>query len=156
MARTTLCLMLIMIVAGCDSGPSVNEVTGKVSLDGKPIGGATVTFQPVEGGTGMPAAGTTDESGQYTLTDMRDTNVGKGAAAGEYRVGILWYKPSGKDTSKSTGSEASDSKATHVTVTGPETQLPTHYLNASTSGLTASVKAGKNEFNFELDSKAKK
>ncbi|MGN6135261.1 MAG: carboxypeptidase-like regulatory domain-containing protein [Aureliella sp.] len=155
--RYALALLALVALVGCDSGPSVNPVTGKVTLDGKPIGGAVITFQPVEGGTGKPATGTTDENGVYTLTDMRDKETGRGAEAGDYKVGVMWYKPSGKDTSSSSGSEESaDSKAAHQTVSGPSAMLPTHYMNAANSGLTASVKPGKNEFNFDLDSKAKK
>jgi hypothetical protein len=151
-------LLALVVLVGCDSGLPVNPVTGKVTLDGKAISGAIVTFQPVEGGTGKPATGTTDANGVYTLTDLRDKDIGRGAEAGDYKVGVMWYKSEGKDTSSATGSEdaADDNRAAHQKVTGPPALVPEHYLNPATSGLTATVKSGKNEFNFDLDSKAKK
>lgn len=150
----SLLLVALMALAGCNAGFQVNTVKGKVTLDGTAISGATVAFQPVAGGTGMPAVGTTDANGIYTLTDTRDKGVGNGAAAGEYQVAIIWYKPSADDTSKATGSEAGkDDKAAHQTVTGPSALLPPRYMDAAKSGLTATVKAGANEVNFDLSSK---
>jgi hypothetical protein len=149
--RCGFALMLLVTLAGCNGGPSVNEVTGKVTLDGTAIEGATVTFQPIAGGTGKPAVGTTDANGQYKVTDMTSTKIGGGAVAGEYRVAVLWYKPTGADTSSSTGSESAvDSKASRTTIAGPTALLPNAYLNPETSGLTASVKKGPNNFDFPL------
>jgi hypothetical protein len=96
------CVLAVLAFAGCNAGgPALNKVTGTVTLDGTPLAGATVTFQPVAGGTGKPATGVADASGVYTVTDMTSTNIGGGAAAGDYQVSVLWYKPS-KDSSQST------------------------------------------------------
>jgi len=152
--QIALLFVVVAALSGCTSGLDVNTVSGKVTLDGTPISGATVTFQPVEGGTGMPAMGTTDANGVYTLTDMRDKDVGRGAAAGEYRVAVMWYKPSANDTSNATGSESgADDKAAHQTVSGPSAALPPKYMDATKSGLTATVKSGSNDINFDLQSK---
>jgi len=152
-----------MALVGCNGGPAVKPVTGTVTLDGKPISGAVITFQPVEGGTGMPAVGTTDASGKYTVTDMAATNIGSGAVAGEYRVGVMWFKPSGKDLSQATGesggneeaavaTDKSAAKAAATEVSGPEALLPVDYQDPKTSGLTASVGSGDNTFDFALTS----
>lgn len=155
LARFFVVALSSLLLLGCSpAGPKVNLVTGKVTLDGTPIAGATVTFSPVDGSGGRPAVGKTNEKGVYTVTDTESTAIGSGAAAGEYRIGVLWYKSSGPDTSQSTGSsEVVEDKAARVKSTGPEALLPAYYSNPMTSGLTTSVKAGKNEYNITLDSK---
>jgi hypothetical protein len=159
--RTKLFLSLTLLgLVGCGSGVNSIPVTGKVTLDGTPISGAVITFQPVEGGTGMPAVGTTDSSGQYTVTDMRSESLGSGAVAGEYKVGVMWYKPDPNDTSQATGETAGDAntdddKASHQQVSGPDSLLPVAYNSPDSSGLTASVKAGSSTFDFDLVSSFK-
>ncbi len=154
-------LLVCVAVAGCGGGVNGEKVTGKVTLDGVAIEGASITFQPKEGGTGMPAVGTTDADGVYTLTDMRDDNVGGGAVAGDYVVGVMWFKPSGKDLSQATGESAGeesgmdDDKKSRSGISGPDSLLPTAYQNPKTSGLEYTVVSGENTFDIELDSKFK-
>ncbi len=50
-------------------GPGMAEVTGTVTLGGKPLEGATVKFTPNEG---RAAAGVTDKQGRYSLTIVED------------------------------------------------------------------------------------
>lgn len=158
--RFTVFLGLFFTVAiiGCGSGVSVQPVTGKVTLDGAPIKGATVTFSPVEGGGGKAAAGIADADGLFKLSDMGSGT--EGAVAGEYQVGVLWFKPS-PDSSNATGesgggeSVQKDDAKSRAGVSGPDSLLPTAYQDPKTSGLTATVVKGKNEFTFELDSKYK-
>lgn len=147
-------------MAGCGPSYKVHPVTGKVTLDGAPLAGATVTLKPV-GADGLPATGTCDKEGNYSVVDMRPEGAA-GAAAGEYKIGILWYKPS-VDTSQMTSGgssaadveKADDSKAARSGTTGPKSELPTAYQNPDTSELTLTVKPGSNKSDFALDSKFK-
>lgn len=67
-----------LILTGCGSG--LVPVSGLVTLDGKPVEGATVTFI-TEDGT-QSASGQTDASGNFTLSD-----AGKpGVRPGTYKV----------------------------------------------------------------------
>ncbi len=158
LSRIAIACSLIVFV-GCGGGPSVEPVSGTVKLDGTPIEGAVITFKPTASSTGRAATGTTDASGKYTLTDQNSKKIGSGAAVGEYKVGVLWFKPTGPDTSKATGestgdTKSADDKASRSGVTGPEALLPVAYQDPETSGLTASVKSGGgSDFSFELDSK---
>lgn len=156
--------LVLLFAAGCGPGIDAQMVTGKVTLDNQAIEGAAITFQPVEGGTGKPAIGLTDASGVYAVTDTRDgAVVGSGAVAGEYKVGVLWFKPSANDSSNATGESSGadqgsgegDSKSARTKVSGPDSLLPAAYQNPKTSGLTVTVVPGENTFNFELDSKFK-
>ncbi len=153
--------LLMLTIVGCKSGADVEEVTGTVTLDGTAIPGANITFSPVAGGTGAAAVGTTDTSGKFTVTDMNSDKPGSGAKAGEYKVGVRWYKPSDPSSASATGdggetTKLADDKAARTGVSGPEVLLPAAYGDPETSGLTATVKnGGPNNFDFPLDSKFK-
>jgi hypothetical protein len=72
------------------------EVTGVVTLDGKPLRGAVVTYHPVvDGPEGLPySQGTTDETGRYAL----QTPEGKpGAVVGKCRAIVNWPMPERRD-----------------------------------------------------------
>jgi hypothetical protein len=67
-------------------------VNGVVTLNGKPVEGATVTFY-IAGGVeqeGRPATGRTDGSGAFRLNTMGNED---GALPGEYKVVIAKWVP---------------------------------------------------------------
>src|SRR5205823_204029 len=69
--------LLPFSLVGC-AGPV--DVQGKVTLNGKPLGGAMVVFIPVGGG---PQAGAfTDDEGNFRLNGTKT----EGTLPGEYRV----------------------------------------------------------------------
>ncbi len=157
--RITLCSLALALLVGCGSGLNVQKVTGKVTLDGTPIPGATVSFSPTDA-KGHGATGKTDDNGVYTLTDTRsDAVAGSGTEVGSYEVAVLWYKSTGPDLSQMSGEGVSaklmDDKESRQKATGPTAKLPPAYQNPKTSGLTATVKSGSNTFDFALDSKFK-
>jgi hypothetical protein len=76
-------LALALAVAGCDRGPEIAPVTGRVVVDGKPIQNAEVTFEPA---AGRASHGHTDQDGRYELRYDRQT---MGALVGSHTVRIL-------------------------------------------------------------------
>jgi Carboxypeptidase regulatory-like domain len=76
-------------LAGC--GPKIQDVTGTVSLDGKPVGEASVSFFAADGKT---YGGGTDGSGNFTIPAV---------PTGEYKVVVAKYP-------KSTGTASEDGK----------------------------------------------
>lgn len=74
--------ILFLVFIGCDSGPKLGAVSGTITLEGKPIEQATITFTHAEGRT---AFARTDAEGFYELkfSDGRD-----GALLGENAVAI--------------------------------------------------------------------
>jgi hypothetical protein len=69
---------------GCGGGgPQVAPVTGRVTLDGRPLEHADVTFQP--DGARRPSIGRTDAGGRYELAYKRGE---PGAIVGEHTVRI--------------------------------------------------------------------
>lgn len=82
---------LLFAVLGCGGGDSFElaPVSGKITLDGKPVAEATIAFQPVtEGRTVNPGPGsvsTTDANGSYRLLTVQGDT---GAVIGKHRVRI--------------------------------------------------------------------
>jgi hypothetical protein len=75
-------VVFAILFAGCGRGTAPASVEGVVTLDGKPLAGATVLFRP---SLGRPSAGTTDAAGRYRL---RYTSEREGAVPGEHVVSI--------------------------------------------------------------------
>jgi hypothetical protein len=75
------CLVLVL---GCGGKGKPVKVQGVVTLDGKPVPGATVVFVPEEG-SGRPASGRTEADGTFRLTTYRTDD---GALPGQYKVTV--------------------------------------------------------------------
>src|SRR5688572_29811168 len=77
---------IVLLISGCGSGgsdaPELGAVSGTVTLNGQPLAGATVTFQPEQG---RASSGVTDASGRYQLQYTADTS---GAKVGKHAVTI--------------------------------------------------------------------
>ncbi len=88
-------LFTLCSLSGCDKGPkkvipdkSV-PVTGMITIEGKPLGNARVTFFPTEAPQGDGAAsGYTDSAGKYELRAMFGDKMVTGAAPGRYKVSV--------------------------------------------------------------------
>lgn len=92
-SRLTVALAAAL-VGGCGklSGPKTVEVTGRVTLEGKPLEGVILQFEPDESGVApgkkaLPTAfGTTDADGRYRA--FRTGNKAYGAVVGLSNVRI--------------------------------------------------------------------
>jgi len=85
-----ICLVLLVALAGCQGKPyGVAAVSGTVTLDGKPLPKASVTFVPMatkeRQNPGPTAQGLTDEQGKFTVSVDPQT---PGAVIGKCRVYI--------------------------------------------------------------------
>ena len=81
-----------LIGCGRSDLPDLGTVQGKVTMDGQPLAGAIVMFQPA---SGRPAFGNTDESGYY---ELKFTDDADGTVVGPNSVRIFW--PDGEPGSK--------------------------------------------------------
>lgn len=129
------CLVVLSIATiGCgSSGPATGEVTGKVTIDGQPIEGASIEFIPADG---RPSTGVTDASGAY---ELMFTNDAKGALLGSHQVRIT------------TARAGDGGEGVGPTLEARDELLPAKYHDESE--LTAEVVAGKNTFDFDLQTK---
>ncbi|WP_339732765.1 hypothetical protein [uncultured Gimesia sp.] len=131
-------LLSLQTLVGCSSNSDqlpTGEVHGTVTYLGKPLPAGSVTFIP--DGTGKAAAGEIQADGTYTLTTY---SKGDGATIGSHKVMII----SEKDTSELPAESAEANVDLSL--------IPEKYgMSPKTSGLTAEVKAGDNEINFNLE-----
>lgn len=129
--RLTLSLAFIVIV-GC-GGPERAAVDGKVTLDGAPVDGGTISFISTDGQSASGAWGDI-KAGSYSFS------AGQGPVVGTYRVEIRWMRETGKMVS-GFGTQAPELASV----------IPERYSRMSE--LKAEIKPGRNEANFQLESK---
>lgn len=134
---SALVVLSLGLIAGCGSdGPQLAEVSGKVTLDGKPVPNAVVTFNPLTAG-GSNSLGKTDAQGVYRLEFSQDK---KGAMLGEHEVEIV--------TKKIAKSDLPDDGSVVAT---EFVEIPAKYRKRGS--VKAVVENKSNTINFELDSK---
>ncbi len=134
----------LVAMGGCGSGrPKTVPVTGTVTLDAKPVEGASVMFMPEAGG--KPAVGVTDKDGRFTLKTFEP---GDGALPGKHNVSITKQETTGFTADK-------DGLSGPPGPGGPKVTwiVPQKYSDAKNSGLTADVKPGMGPLNFDLTAK---
>lgn len=129
---SSLLLTVTLMTIGCGpTRPETAKVEGTVTYQGKLLEGARISFFPV---SGRPANGMTDSQGKFTLMTF---DVGDGAMPGTHKVTIAKQKEIAAPSPQNP-----HGKVQHF--------IPKLYSNVSTSGLTKSVKPGKNTFDFDL------
>jgi hypothetical protein len=138
-------LLLLPLLSGCFSANgapnlSLHPVDGVLTIGGKPLVGATVTFVPADGSGADQVAATavTDEFGEFSLV----STTGKpGAAAGKYRVLVAKFvKPDGSTL-------GSDELATDFEI---KNAVPEIYNNPVQTPLGATVTEGGTSVEFDL------
>jgi hypothetical protein len=81
----------MVLAAGCGGKYTPVPVSGVVTLDGRPVEGATVYFYAVgDDKDGRPAFGTTDKDGVFRLSTMGHED---GALPRRYKVVVTKYVP---------------------------------------------------------------
>lgn len=141
-------LVLFSVVAltvwtsGCGGGrPKLIQATGTVKLDGKPLAGAIVSFQPVAaeaGGFQRPSSAVTDSEGKFTPGTFGEKD---GLPAGKYRVAVQKREPLG------TGGAQSSAPDKYQWIT------PRRLADPNTSGLEVEVtSSGLEPAVFDLES----
>ena len=119
------------------------HIVGTLTLDGKPIEGASVILHPRDRDAGRIAGGITDRNGMFTVTTGTAQMV-NGAIPGEYDVSFSKMEIENSPVELGHTSEHQQPSNVHV--------IPQKYGNPRTSGLTPiTVEAkGTNSFSFEL------
>lgn len=134
-----LLLLCTAMVCGCsESEFPLAPISGTVTLDGEPLAGGVINFQPIAvGGATNPGPGSSshlDEAGHFSLETIQGA---PGAVVGTHKVKIYSYSP--------------ESPATSDVDTGPsQERVPERYNYRST--LTFDVPAaGNDQANFDLE-----
>jgi hypothetical protein len=127
-------LLAIVASVGCSGSGLESEVSGTVTLDGRPIGPGSVVFSPVEG-TSDPADGAIQLDGSYSLKTSRDV----GLHPGQYRASVSVF-------------DQPEVKPGERGMTPAKLVTPEKYSDPSTSGLEYAVEPGKQKIDIELNS----
>jgi len=122
--------LLALVAEGCGSEklPGLGQVSGTITMDGKPVANAAVQFTPTETGA-TASVGQTDASGKYELYYSRGH---KGAKVGEHSVTVNNFRDAGESGQ------------------GQQESIPAKY-NVKTE-LKATVTRGANKVDFALKS----
>ena len=99
--------VLSSMLCGCNG--DIVPVSGKVTLDGEPLAGAVINFQPIRDSSAEPPAATgsvghTDAQGQYVLRLVDPDQTG--ALVGEHTVTISTATASGVEGEPPQGERA--------------------------------------------------
>jgi hypothetical protein len=130
--RYLIAATFVLALTGCSN--KLAAVSGKVTMDGKPIGPGDIAFTPVGQGNNA-ATGTVEKDGSYFLKTGRETGI----APGKYQVSLSVREPPADY---------------HPGDRPPPGRLliPEKYLLPSSSGLEFDVQAGHNTIDLPLKS----
>ena len=152
-----------LTTVGCNRGPKIVPVTGKVTLDGKPMPFKSVYFFPDRSGAteGNGAGGYTDADSNYYLISNAGgaTSDQRGIQPGLYRVTVaepaIPIDENSFSKPVSTGA-AGDAPAAAIVLTPTKKgkgAIPSVYSNPSSTPLVVTVPDAGGELNLELKSK---
>jgi hypothetical protein len=144
-------VLLAAAAAGCaQQGSAMAPASGVVTLGGRPVAGAQVTFMAPT--AARAAYGTTDAAGRFVLSTF---GTGDGATPGQHVVTIT--KPGTDVAAPAMSAEQADAAYSAAMTQASRNaaargDLPARYADAARSGLTAEVTTtGPNEFVFALE-----
>jgi hypothetical protein len=122
----------VLLAVGCGPGGYASAVNGVVTLDGKPLAGAVVTFHPDD--KGPVAHGVSTDDGAYFVK----TGANRiGLAPGDYRVTVFALAESGGPPGST-----------------PRLLTPSRYSERAKTPLRFSIEAGRTEIDLPLESTA--
>lgn len=138
-ASSFLLMSAVLSAVGCGGGDSLKlaPVKGTVTLDGKPVPYAQITFSP-QAERGSSSTGLTNAEGRYELYFNRNR---RGAIPGSHKVVIQTEKPQPSD----------DDVPGETTTAADYVVIPKQYRGGA--GLNRVVEEKSNVINFLLTTK---
>lgn len=144
--------LALVVVLGCtdpdpaDERPAFNPgalvpATGVVTIKGRPLGNAVVTFLPE---IGYPGVGETAEDGKFVLK----SGPFRGVSPGDYKVAVS-YLVAADGTPQGMG--ARGSLVVSQSLLSAKELLPLHYSDLGRTTLRAKVPRQGGTFKFDLD-----
>jgi len=86
----TITAFSAVLSSGCGRGNNRQSLEGVVTMDGKPLAEATISFQPAPGNTGGSSGAATDGEGRFSIPHD------KGLVPGKYIVTIQKWVGTGR------------------------------------------------------------
>ncbi|QDU73402.1 hypothetical protein Pan97_03730 [Bremerella volcania] len=143
LAFAALVLTMAAVMLGCDSGPSLGQVTGTVTYQGKPIEKGTIVFEV----PGTRSAFGKIENGK--IVDVSTFESGDGVPLGEATVAVNAYDDAGMSTEQTSPNGQNAPGGTGRMVIG-KNLIPAKYSNPTTSNLHVTIEAGMNVVELNL------
>jgi hypothetical protein len=162
MRATIRCVIFassLALLSGCGSPHfQYAEVSGRVTLDGKPLSDVEVVFvpDPTKGTKGGRAGGYTDPDGRYRLSTP--LYKGNGAAVGFHNVIFrdIWALPGPGGRSGPPAGTVEEAPGRSATNGPKQPRFPSTYTQINTTPFKGvEVKQEANEFNFDLLSRTR-
>lgn len=149
-------LPLIFLVVGC-GGPAIAPVSGVVKLDGQPLAGVLVAFNPDDMySTEHPqVTAMTDTDGRF---ELKSRGGESGAVVGQYRITVT-DPPKLAGTSPQPKAETGDSATmipkgeSSFRPTFAPSRVPAVYSNWNLTPIRQLIAEGQNQAEIELRSK---
>lgn len=144
----SICVWMFVCVSitavGCGQKIGVSEVTGTVTMDGKPMELIHIEFWS---SNGPRSYGKTDSEGKFELK-IDDGSQRKGAVPGEHKICLRDTWPTKDDYLDEGGAWVDKSD-------GKRSRIDTKYYDAVKSPMTLNVESGKkNVFEIKVDKAA--
>jgi len=143
-------LCLIGLVKWCvahSRSRGLIAAAGIVTLEGKPLADAVVTFDPVSKGA-VSALGKTDHRGRF---DLRTMGLGDGVVPGDYRVAVAKFVTDEKLMDPREAKEYFSHQGKLPPKAKVTSLVPLKFASGETSGLVATVQPrGGKWFQFDL------
>jgi hypothetical protein len=131
----TCVLLAAVLAAGC---ARTGELTGSVTHRGNPLDGGTVQ---VRGSDGIVRTAAIGPDGRYAIADLPD-----GPAA----VSVTSPQPRGREPAPSSVRRGRESPGARTRGLPPGAPTPDPYSDLDQSGLSTTVRSGRNTFDFDL------
>ena len=134
-------LTTVLLIAGCQKNPLV-PVEGSVTLDGMPVTGMIICFDPQDETQGNGALGHVGDDSRFSLLDARGE---PGAYVGKYRISFYPALKTGK----------AENDPADVVATPKASSVPDIYMNAGSSPVIATIPEGGGRVEVQLTKSGK-
>jgi hypothetical protein len=131
------CAVAVALAIPACGGDGKVRVNGVLTLDGKPVEGAIVSFVPVAKDNGNIATATTDKDGNFSLSTTKPDD---GAFPGEYKVTVVYAE--GPQAPPAQGMKEAFTAKKEKPKNPPKYIIPAKYRDAAKTDLTQQVPTG--------------
>jgi hypothetical protein len=136
---------LLATLAGCGPrGPVLGQVSGTVTLDGRPLDQGTIIFEA----TGLRPATARILDGR--IVEATTNRPNDGVPVGHQRIAVFSRAQAVVADPRAPSERTGPGTAAFPPSMGGRSLLPARYNDPATSGLSATIQAGSNSLSLEL------
>jgi hypothetical protein len=151
--RLLLVLACFVVSLGCTGGPkraATASLSGKITYKNQPVTAAALIFHPADGNSPPVTATIVGTNGEYEVAGLPVGDLKLTVDAEPYNNKKPQKEQRGAKGRENKMSPTPKDRSGSKPFEGTYMPLPKKYAEASTTTLTVTVKAGKNNKDFEL------